>query len=147
MVVAKSHTYFSGPITGSKSLYDAMKEQGVRRKEDLPKEVSDRIRQENVERSKRLEEHWIAENKSPALLPGKLGSADIWSQRDYVDLSKETMRLKATEFIFEDGWQYSNGSVEEFLLALRLKKPMFDYQKNPLGNSNACFVKNCSFIF
>ncbi len=137
MVVAKSFPYKSGPITGSRSLYAAMKEHGVRRKEDLPKEVYDRIRRENVERSQKLEQEWIAENEGPVLLPGKLGSDDVWSQRDYVDLSKEIMRLKATEFIFEDGWEYSNGSVEEYLLALRLKKPMFDQRENPLKKEKA----------
>ena len=133
MVVANRFTYFSGPITGSKSLYQAIKDHGVKRKEDLPEAVYDQIRQENVDRSKRLEEEVRLKEESPALLPGKLGSADTWSQRDYVDFSKEMIRLKATKLIFEDGWQYSNGCVEELLLALRLKKPIFDQQENPLG--------------
>ena len=132
MIVAKSFPYKSGPITGGRSLYEAMKEHGVRKKEDLPKEVFERIRQENVQRSEILEKDWCFRQEGPALLPGKLGSADVWSQRDYVDLSKEVMRLKATEFILEDGWEYSNGSVEEFLLALKLKLPMFDQQGNLL---------------
>lgn len=137
MVVANRFTYFSGPITGSKALYGAMKEHGVRRKEDLPKEVYDPIRQENVNRSKELEERIRKQEESPSLLPGKLGSADIWSQRDYVDLSKETIRLKATELVFEEGWQYSNGCVEELLLALQLKKPIYDQQENLLGKEKA----------
>ncbi|HLD40319.1 MAG TPA: cytidylate kinase family protein [Candidatus Nanoarchaeia archaeon] len=137
MVVANRFTYFSGPITGSKALYKAMKEHDVKRKEDLPKAVYDLIRQQNVDRSRELEERVRLKEESPALLPGKLGSADIWSQRDYVDLSKETIRLKATELIFEDGWQYSNGCVEELLLALQLKKPMYDQQENPLGKEKA----------
>src|SRR3989338_1469153 len=144
MVVAKSHTYMSGPITGSRSLYETMKEHGVRRKEDLPKEAYDRIRQENVDRSRRIEQEWVAKYDSPVLLPEKLGSADIWSQRDYVDLSKEVMRLKATEFVFEDGWEYSNGSVEEFLLALTLKKPMLDQRRNPLNKEQGIHLLTTS---
>ena len=84
-----------------------------------------------------MEEEIRKKKESPALLPGKLGSADIWSQRDYVDLSKEAIRLKATEMVFEDSWQYSNGCVEELLLGLQLKKPLFDQQDNPFGKERS----------
>lgn len=137
MAVANKFTYFSGPITGSKLLYETMRTYNVSRKEDLPKDVYDKIRQENVARSKRLEEVVKTKRESPALLPGKLGSADIWSQRDYIDLSKEIIRFKATEMVFEDGWQYSNGCVEELLLALQLKKPIFDQQEKLLEKEKA----------
>jgi len=140
MFVAKSFAYFSGPITGGKSLYDAMKKHNVKRKDDLPPEAYGRIVDENLKRSMHLKNQLEQKAGKTFILPGEFGSdksGKVWSQRDYVDLSKEMIRIKATELVFENGWEYSNGSVEEFLLALRLKKQTFDQQDNPLKKEKA----------
>lgn len=136
MIEAKIFIYFSAPITGGKRLYAAAEQHGLRKTQDLPKEVLRACIDENLQKYMGLGEA-VKSKARPGILPGMIGSSDIWSQRDYLDLSKEIIRTKATFLVFQDGWEYSNGCVEEYLMSLYLKKPAKDQRRRSLSGNKA----------
>ena len=136
MIDAKKFVYFSAPITGGRGLYAAMKQRRLGKIQDLPKEVLRECIDENLQRYTELGEA-VKSKVQPGILPGMFGSSDTWSQRDYLDLSKEIIRTKATSLVFQDGWEFSNGCVEEYLVSLRLKKPALDHRNRPLKRNKA----------
>ena len=136
MIQAEEFIYLSAPITGGKRVYAAAEQHGLRKTQDLPKEIFRRCIDENLQRYAELGEV-VKSRAQPSILPGMIGSSDVWSQRDYLDISKEIIRTKATSLVFQDGWEYSNGCAEEYLISLRLKKPALDQRRKPLRRNKA----------
>ncbi|MEK6853347.1 MAG: cytidylate kinase family protein [Nanoarchaeota archaeon] len=136
MIEAKKFIYFSAPITGGKGLYAAAEQHRLGKTQDLPKEIFRGCIDENLQRYAKLGKA-VKSRAQPSILPGMFGSSEAWSQRDYLDLSKEIIKTKATSLVFQDGWEYSNGCLEEYLLSMHLKKPALDQRRRPLRGNKA----------
>lgn len=68
---------------------------------------------------------------APFMVPG-------WTQEEYLDLWEQVIVQYASEVRFNDGWAYSNGCAQEYLIATKAGVPRYDSSGQPLSVSQAC---------
>lgn len=61
-----------------------------------------------------------------------------WTQSDYLELWTCVIETYAQEVWFNDGWEHSNGCVQEYLAALKAGIPTKDATGQPLPADRAC---------
>lgn len=64
--------------------------------------------------------------------------ADDWTQADYIEFWSCVIEDYAAEVWFNDGWEYSNGCAQEYLVALKCGIPTLDSNGQALPVHRAC---------
>lgn len=64
-------------------------------------------------------------------------TAPGWNQSEYLAFWEQLIRSRIKAVYFNKGWEYSNGCVFEFLVALDCGLPTYDAEGNPLAYSTA----------
>ncbi|MBI2565012.1 AAA family ATPase [Candidatus Woesearchaeota archaeon] len=129
--------YCSCPLTGGEKLYEVMEKYGVKDRKELSTEVFEKeVMEWNAEQGRIFGDKIQRRTKSTIILPVKIGISG-WSQKDYMDAWKEIIRTKTKITAFEKGWEYSNGSVEEYLLSLIWGKLVYDHNYHKLKKEKA----------
>ena len=124
---AKNVTYVSVPITSGPRLYDFMdkyKYKTAAEAKDHPKKFFNEVVEPNLEQGVAGSAYWVEKLHgtviAPAEFEGRLrrqwGTID-WAQDDFMGMWVPLIDEKVTNMVMLDGWQYSNGSGEEYLQA------------------------------
>jgi hypothetical protein len=127
---AKKVAYISVPITSGPRLYDYMTEKGFRTPEEAKKDHAaffEHVVEPNLEQGVKGSDAWARKIDgaviAPAEFEGRLrrqGAID-WGQDDFMGMWIPLVDEKVTHMIMLDGWQYSNGSGEEYLQAVLMQ--------------------------
>lgn len=97
--------YISTPVTGGKLVLNSK----YRNK--------DALIAKNICLSDDFSRKIIAITGSPVVNPARLMMKD-WSQSTYINFWKRVIQAIASEVWFNNGWEYSNGCVQEYLCAV-----------------------------
>ena len=116
--------YVSMPITSGKILYDVLEKKGVRNIEELikqdPNSLYNDIIKPNVEMGIMAADN--LDTKLPPIAPSVFEAKKFrWSQEDYMSLWLKVIEERAEEMHMTDGWEYSNGGVQEFVRAMQMQ--------------------------
>ena len=116
--------YVSMPITSGKNMYEVLLKKGVKTLEELKKVDPECIFKEIVKPN--IERGLIAadnlNSKLPVLAPSVFeGKSLRWTEKEYMTLWLEVIKERAREIHMSDDWEYSNGGVEEFALAQKMR--------------------------
>lgn len=128
---AKNVTYVSVPITSGPRLYDFMDKYGYKtaaEAKDHPKKFFNEVVEPNLEQGIEGSHYWIEKLHgtviAPAEFEGRLrrqwGTID-WGQDDFMGMWVPLIDEKVTNMVMLNGWEYSNGSGEEFLQAVLMQ--------------------------
>ncbi|NPE27151.1 DUF4406 domain-containing protein [Methanococcoides sp. SA1] len=117
-------SYVSMPITSGKLMYDVLERKGVKTLEELgtadPTSIVEDIIRPNIEMGIVAADN--LKSSFPALAPSVFeGKSFRWTQEEYMTLWLQVIKERAREMHMTDGWEYSNGGVEEFTLAQQMK--------------------------
>jgi hypothetical protein len=126
--------YVSTPITSGRLLYDVLEKEGVRSIAELNREqVLHEIVKPNIARGISLADKLRERSKLPPLAPGVFEGRDFkWTQQDYMSLWVRVIEELAGEVHMTEGWQFSDGAVEEFTLAMHMRYgflPNLDFKR------------------
>ncbi len=111
--------YTSSPTSTGLRLYQAMSENPGTPLEEVKKQVM----KANIEDGIQLGEELSQRGFINIIVPGKF-FAEGWTQEHYMSLWEQVINRFAQVICFNDGWQYSTGCVEEFLIGLQKGKEM-----------------------
>ena len=116
--------YVSMPITSGKLMYDVFEKKGVKTLEELGKVDSDSIVNDIIKPN--IDMGVIAadnlNSKLPPLAPSVFeGKSFRWTQEEYMTMWLTVIKERAREMHMTDGWEYSNGGVEEITLAHQMR--------------------------
>ncbi len=123
---AKAVGYVSVPITSGKRLYDYMEEKGYTHQDQAKKDHDaffKHVVTPNLEAGIQASETWTRKLDGIILAPAefekRLRGENIanWGQDDFMGMWIRLINEKVTHMILVDGWEYSNGSGEEYLQA------------------------------
>lgn len=130
--VQSTLAYVTMPITSGKRLYDVMEAHGVRTraelKEKYPKAVTDEIIPWNNEHGFAFAAAVKTRTRLPVVLPGAFegGISYSWREEQYMYMWLRMMEDLCAEHHLIEGWEYSDGSVEEFAKSMEMKKGYCD---------------------
>ena len=129
--------YVSSPISEGKLLYQYLQEKGLRFDEELKKEPDfvERVIKPNKQLAKMIGKQRKAQGKT-VIVPAIFYRSG-WSERDYLDLEIPLIENKINRILFVDGWEYSGGCIEEYLVAQQKGIPCFEQQGNILSTTKA----------
>ncbi len=113
--------YTSSPTTTGLRFYEALKNNPDKPLSEIKRDVM----RENIESGMKLGEELSQAGFAHVIVPGKF-FAEGWTQEHYMSLWEQVINRFATIICFNDGWQYSTGCVEEFLIGLQKEKDMTD---------------------
>lgn len=124
---AKNVTYVSVPITSGPRLYDFIDRRGYKSVEEAkshPGKFFKEVVEPNLEQGVEGSHYWIEKLHgtviAPAEFEGRLrrqwGTID-WGQDDFMGMWVPLIDEKVTNMVMLNGWEYSNGSGEEYLQA------------------------------
>lgn len=126
--------YVSMPISSGKLLYDVLEKKGCRTLDELASVDKDAIYNEII--APNIEMGICAADKIrtslPPLAPSVFeGKKFRWSQQEYMALWYKVIEERAREMHMTDGWEYSNGGVQEFTRAMMMhhKTPWWDGER------------------
>lgn len=128
--------YASTPITTGKRYYDVFEQYGVHTKEELEKIAPGAFLKEivypNVEDGKEFGDELRFNLVAQVIVPAMFSSLADWEEEDYMAYWDEAIGQSAQTICFNDGWEYSNGCTEEFLVGLRERKELYNRKSEPL---------------
>lgn len=121
--------YASAPITTGPRMYAAFLAEKVTSADEL-KKANPSLAREVFEANIRDGEFFAAALRETkkydyVICPSTFFSKG-WTQEHYMSLWDQVIERFATAIHFFEGWQFSNGCVEEFLLGLRYEKELYD---------------------
>jgi hypothetical protein len=123
--------YVSMPITSGKLLYEVLEKKGCKTLEELSKVDKDAIYRDIIKPNVDMGIHAADTIRSPLppLAPSIFeGKKFPWNQEEYMALWFKVIEERAREMHMTDGWEYSNGGVQEFTLAMMM------FHKTPWWN-------------
>jgi hypothetical protein len=126
--------YFSTPITTGEHFVQWRRHDDI---DDEHPEYQERHRQHVVEKNlervvpivARLRQHFT---DRLVIDPTQLPDVDGWAQHDYHAFWCAVVAEYASQVVFANGWQYSNGCVTEFTTAVRNGIPTLTEDLTPL---------------
>lgn len=123
-ILSSGFTYVSTPITSGAALYRAMDVSGATSIEELRRD-RDAFRRlvmdVNLAEAERVA-HAMLSFGGAVIAPAAFEARSLdWDQDAYMGLWLDTIERKATRIAMVDGWEYSNGGVEEYLQALLMQ--------------------------
>jgi len=118
--------YASMPITSGKLFYDVLEHKGVKTLEELSKKDSGALYNEiikpNIENGIKFADSLKEQIGLPPLAPSVFeAKKQSWSQKEYMFMWFRVIEERAEEMHMMDGWEYSNGGVQEFTRAMEMQ--------------------------
>lgn len=128
---AKNVTYVSVPITSGPRLYDFIDRRGYKTVEEAkshPGKFFKEVVEPNLEQGVEGSHYWVEKLHgtviAPAEFEGRLrrqwGHID-WGQDDFMGMWVPLIDEKVTNMVMLNGWEFSNGSGEEYLQAVLMQ--------------------------
>jgi hypothetical protein len=113
-------SFVSMPITGGQIYYDVLdKHDGSITKEQM----IDLVIKPNCVRGVNFAKSIAPMASFPVLVPSVLEAENMrWSDSEYMYLWYHVIEEKAQEIWMSPGWEYSNGSSQEFTRAIKMRK-------------------------
>lgn len=136
-IVGRTATYVSTPLTTGERLSDWLQRsdprpaKGPAYQEQLRRIVIEPNRQAASRFVARLRRNLHTVVIDPTALPDMPG----WSQRDYHSFWGQVIEKYASKVVFMNGWNYSDGSTYEFLVAHTSQARTLDQAMRPLSRS------------
>ena len=131
---SKKATYISTPISSGKlfnNFFSSVKDLGISEEEYKERHYKEIICV-NHNNAEILRQKLLSENPDVVVInPGGIFYKS-WKQEDYLEFWKDFITKFVNKIIFVDEWQYSNGCVFEYSLAVDLKIPCYDANKNKI---------------
>lgn len=127
---AKEIAYISVPITSGRRLYDYMQQKGFKTQAEAKADRQafyDHVMGPNFAAAIAQSEAWTDKINGAVIAPAefekRLHKNGIynWGQDDYMGMWVQMIEDKVTHMVMTDGWEYSNGSGEEYLLAVLMQ--------------------------
>lgn len=131
-------TYCSTPITTGRRFVTwimvdpAMRAARAEWSDQLKSDYDSAVVAANCEHAQRVIESLRKESGLVVIDPTRLPSIPGWSQQDWLSLWTTVIRRFASEVVFLDDWQFSNGCVAEFAVAHSLGLPTWNEAGEPL---------------
>jgi len=121
-----SAIYCSAPITTGKRHLELIRELGRQLvPEDRHRHFAEVI-QPNTEHASAVTKALRSATRDVVIDPAAFPPMVGWSQEDWLALWSAVIARYASKVVFVDDWQFSNGCVEEYVLAAKLSLPTFD---------------------
>lgn len=119
--------YASSPTSTGLLLYET-----IRANPDRPiSEIKKQVMGANIAGGIQLGRELTELGFRNVIVPGKF-FAEGWTQEHYMSLWEQVIRRFATVICFNDGWHYSTGCVEEFLIGIQTDKEIVDRNLQPI---------------
>ncbi len=129
----RNHIYVSTPHTTGRAYYE-------KTKIDAKPQSRANILRETIEENKRQSNEFfkIASSKYGSYVINPISAGDFinMQQREWLALWRRFIRRYVCKVLMNEGWEYSNGCVEEFYLALKEGVEIFDYNFNPVNRND-----------
>lgn len=120
--------YASAPVTSGERLYELMKELKLASPDDvkrLHREIfAERIMRPNIADGVQFANDLRKKGFRLVIAPGAF-FAKGWAQEHYMSLWRQVIERYVRTVAFAPGWQWSNGCVEELLIAIQNEKRIF----------------------
>ncbi len=109
-------SYFSHAVTTGVRFYQVLKRHGVKSRQELnPDIVEKEIIRPNMEEAREKSGLLAAKTCFPIVVPGDFEEATAnWPQEYSMQFWFAVIDEKVKEIYMMDGWEYSNGAVQEF---------------------------------
>jgi len=125
-IKAKRIVYISSPITSGKRLYDYMDAHGYRTIEEAKNDWDQFFRSvmlPNIEEGAKTSTLLAGQIDGVVIAPTSFENQKVrtWGQNEFMSMWLSVIEEKVTEIVMLDGWQYSNGSSEEYLWAVLMQ--------------------------
>ena len=129
-VKAKKIVYVSTPITSGKRLYDYMDANGYKTLQDVRGDREaffQHVVSPNIEKSERVSSALSKQVDGVVIAPTAFENGrhsqklEAWGQHEFMSMWLSLIDQKVTNLVMLDGWQYSNGSGEEYLWAAMMQ--------------------------
>jgi hypothetical protein len=123
---AKEVVYISEPITSGKRLYEFMDLKGYKSIEEAKQDADAFFKSvvaPNIAEGEKAANAWEGKTRGVVIATADFEKnvrghkAQQWGQDDYMSMWISLVDKKVTHMVMVDGWQYSNGSGEEYLEA------------------------------
>jgi hypothetical protein len=123
---AKKIAYISVPITSGKRLYDYMAANGFKTPEEAktdPDAFFKHVVAPNLAAGVQASNDWAAKMDGAVVAPAEFEkrlrsqNAITWGQDAFMSMWIPMIDEKITDMVMVDGWEYSNGSGEEYMQA------------------------------
>lgn len=129
-VVIPYSAYASSAITSGHRMYELFKEHKVTSVADLNKVDAElfkgKILRTNIEAGEEFGAILRASKRYDAVIVPATFFAKGWAQEHYMAFWEEVIRRFADSVHFNDGWEYSNGCVDEFRIGLENGKELYE---------------------
>lgn len=120
--------YASAPVTSGERLYELMKELKLASPDDvkrLHREVfTERIMRPNISAGIQFANELRRKGFLLVIAPGAF-FAKGWAQEHYMSLWRQVIERYVRTVAFAPGWQWSNGCIEELLIAIQNGRQIF----------------------
>jgi len=125
--------YASTELTSGKRLYDALREQGLKTKDELRARMGDEwfeanLWDVNVDMAVQFAREVRSKLAGALVITPAPFTAPGWNQPEYLDFWKELLRTRIKSAWFNKNWQFSNGCTFEFAVAHEADLPTHDEQ-------------------
>jgi hypothetical protein len=129
-IKTKNLAYVSIPITSGKRLYDYMEQHGFRSVDEAKADHDaffKNVVSPNFDAGLKASNEWAAKMNGAVIAPVEFEkhlrthSQVTWGQDDFMGMWIPLVKEKITHMAMVDGWEYSNGSGEEYLQAVLMQ--------------------------
>lgn len=124
-IFAHDMTYISTPITSGAILYKLLADTGAKNIDELPKDKGfffENVIKPNIDNAEIVAKHILDLKGGAIIAPAAFEAKRFgWGQDEYMGLWFDVIEKKVTSIVLLDGWEYSNGAVEEYLQALLMQ--------------------------
>ncbi len=137
---AREIIYISEPITSGRRLYTFMDAHGYKTIEQAKKDADffKDVVGPNLAEGNRIADLWAQRAKGVVIATTDFeksvrasGKSPDWGQDDFMSMWMALVDKKVTKMVMVDGWEYSNGSGEEYLQAALME--MGDRSRNNIA--------------
>ena len=139
-------SYASMPITSGRRYYDVLEEYNAKTLDELVKKdkhaLARKILEPNLEEGLAFAKGLTGKTHYPIVAPAVFeATRKGWSQDDYMFLWYRVIEEKAMQLHFMDGWEYSNGAVDEFVRGIQMQFRLIENLHNSLYDSRLDMAK------
>lgn len=134
-LLKNSIIYVSTPITTGKNYLNWLKiieEASIREEREPIPSRETFVKARNIESAQSLVERIRQQFPEPILDPTQLEDIRDWTQEDYKDFWIRVLNHFVFKVVMADGWEFSNGSVSEYVAALEKGLPVLAENLTPL---------------
>ncbi|MCI0403610.1 MAG: DUF4406 domain-containing protein [Acidobacteria bacterium] len=140
LVLNHEAVYASSEFTTGKRVYDLCRQYDVRSREELKSRLGTAYearvlspnKEEGIRFARKLREYGHQVVLTPHPFHAAPHRTHDWTQPEYLGFWEEVIAKKCRAVYFNDAWEFSNGCVFEFCVALKQGLPLFDSQNKPL---------------